>query len=99
MARKTPKPKEESPLPNLMENREAAHQKIQSQIEKGQQYRERFINSKEELEDLRAERQKWSEYNSELLRRLFDNQTIADEYSKSYVVDHLFLSIPAFRIE
>ena len=81
MARRTSKPKEELRPPNLMENREAARQKIQSRIEKGQQYEKMPINSKEELDDLHAERQKWSEYNSELLRRLFDNQAIADEYN------------------
>lgn len=92
MARRTSKQKEELPPPKLVENREVAHQKIQSQIEKGQQYREGFINSKEELEDLRAEWRKWSDYNLELLRRLFDNQAIADEYSKGYGV----VSVPLY---
>ena len=67
MARKTPKPKEELRPPNLMENREAAHQKIQSQIEKGQQYQKRSVDSEEELEELRSERQGWSDYNLALL--------------------------------
>ena len=90
MARRTSKPKEELRPPNLMENREAARQKIQSQIEKGQQYRERPINSEKELEKLDAERQKWSEYNLELLRRLFDNQAIADEYNAHIGIGVLF---------
>ena len=83
MARRTSKPKEGLQPPNLVESREVARQKIQFQIEKGQQYRERSINSKKELEDLHAERQKWSKYNLELLRRLFDNPTVADEYEVS----------------
>lgn len=83
MARRTSKPKEELPPPNLTENREVARQRIQSQIEKGQQYRERSINSKKKLEDLSAEWQRWSDYNLELLRRLFDSPTIADEYKVS----------------
>ena len=85
MARRTSKPKEELRPPNLMEKKEVAHQKIQSQIEKGRQYRDRPINSQEELEELRSERQKWSDYNLELLRRLFDNSAMADEFSKSYM--------------
>lgn len=81
MARRASKPKEELRPPNLVENREAARQKIQSQIEKGEPYRKISINSEKKLEELDAERQKWSDYNFELLRRLFDNQVIADEYN------------------
>ena len=82
MARRTSKPKEELLPPNLTENREVARQRIQSQIEKGQQYEKMPINSKEELDELYSERRKWSDYNSELLRRLFDNPAIANDYSK-----------------
>lgn len=53
-ARKTSRP-EELPPPKLVENREVAHQKIQSQIEKGQQYWDRSINSLEELDELYSE--------------------------------------------
>ena len=85
MARRTSKPKEGLQPPNLVESREAARQKIQFQIEKGQQYRERSIHSEKELEDLRAERRKWSDYNLELLQRLFDTPVIADEYNNAGV--------------
>lgn len=90
MARRTSKPKEEVRPPNLMEKKEVAHQKIQAQIEKGQQYRARPINSEEELKELDTERQKWSDYNLELLRRLFDNQEIADEYNARIGIGILF---------
>ena len=84
MAKKSTKSNEPLPPPNLVEPRSSAFPKIQVQIEKGQKIRNSPIRSKDELEEARAERSKWSSYNEELLTRLFDNTAIADEYSAFY---------------
>ncbi len=84
MATKTAKSTEELPPPNLTEPREIARNKIQAQIDKGQQIRAMEIRSQEQLEQVRAERSKWSKYNTELLTRLFDNTAMADEYDRYY---------------
>ena len=69
----------ETTVPKLRVSREEANQKIQTQIEKGQQLRVRQINSHDELEEARTESIKWSDYNKTLLLRLFDNTSIAED--------------------
>ena len=68
----------------LRVSKEEAYQKIQAQIEKGQQLRVRRIDSYDELEDARADFVNWSEYNEKLLLVLFDNSSIVDVYNKPY---------------
>lgn len=64
--------------PSLLESRQEACQKIQAQIVKGQELRNQTIRSEDELEKARAESKKWSEYNKQLLSRLFTDSSIAD---------------------
>ena len=71
---------EEKTLPKLLVSREEAEQKIQERIDKGQQLHDRQIDSKNELDKAKGEFRKWSNYNETLLRKLFDNSSIADEY-------------------
>ena len=99
MPRRTSEPKEELPPPNLLENREVACRKIQSQIEKGQQCRDRSINSEKDLEEARAERLKWSNYNLELLGRIFDNSARASEYKKYDRGESISLINPSLQEE
>ncbi len=84
MAKKPPKSSEPLPPPNLVEPRDIAFQKIQAQIENGLKIRNRTIRSTEELEEAHDEHSKWSKYNTELLKRLFDNSSMADEYNRFY---------------
>ena len=84
MARKTSQPIEKLPPPNLVVPRAVAYQKIQEQIDKGVLLRDRPINSEQGLDEARSERSKWSKYNSELLLRLFDNSSMADEYNRFF---------------
>ncbi len=65
-------------LPNLVESRQKAYQRIQAQIVKGQELRDQAIHSEDELEKARAECKKWSEYNKQLLLRLFTDSSISD---------------------
>lgn len=68
------------PPPTLVIPGVEAASKIQVQISKGNGILEHPIGSLEELERLRKEYYRWSSYNTELLTRFFDNQSIADEY-------------------
>jgi predicted nucleotide-binding protein len=71
-------------LPYLLIPRDEARQKIQDRIDKGKQLYARPIRSESDLELSRDERRKWSSYNVELLKRIFDNRSIADEYERFY---------------
>jgi predicted nucleotide-binding protein len=68
--------------PRLLTLRTDAYKKINNQIEIGNNIQKTIINSHEELEEARKEFVKWNSYNLELLKRLFDNESIANEYSK-----------------
>jgi len=68
--------------PNLVVTREEAEQKIKAQIEKGRVISEMSINCDDDLEKAKADITKWSKYNVELLTRLFDNSSIANEYNR-----------------
>ena len=84
MTKRTARTPEQLPLPSLIVPRNAAKQKIDEQIQKGRELNNLTINSQKELEASRAERSKWSSYNTELLKRIFDNTSIADEYDRFY---------------
>ena len=78
----------ESVLPNLVVNKEDASQQLKSQIEKGEILRDREINSETELQQAIEDCQNWSQDNKELLSKLFDTPSIAEEYGKfSYYSD------------
>ena len=57
------------------------HQRINDRIEKGQAILQIQIDSVEGFERTRTEYHKWFEYNTELLRQVFSNESMADEYS------------------
>lgn len=80
MARKNPDPLPEPSL-ELVVSRADAEAKIRDRIEKGKELKSRPIVSWEHLEATRHEYYKWSAYNEELLRRLFTNDKLAQEYS------------------
>jgi predicted nucleotide-binding protein len=72
------------PPPSLLVPRSQAAAQIQTQIEKGNELKDRSIEAEADLERARQDRRRWSGFNSELLTRLFDNQSIADEYNFSF---------------
>lgn len=67
-------------LPNLLVSKEEAAQRIKTQIDKGNNLRNLSIVSEEDLEAAQREESKWSSYNIELLARLFNNTSLAEEY-------------------
>ena len=68
-------------LPKLRVSKEEARQKIQAQIEKGQQLLCRQIRSDDELDKVGIEANNWSKYNTDLLIMLFDTPVPGDEYT------------------
>lgn len=71
---------EEKTLPKLRMSKEEVEEKIQARIEKGQQLHDQQIDSKDQLDRAKADFRKWSNYNSTLLSKLFDNSSIVKEY-------------------
>lgn len=73
---------EKQSLPNLVVSREEAREKIQARIDKGQEILDLPILPESELEEAWAEYLNWSDYNSTLLSRLFDDSSIAKKYNR-----------------
>ena len=69
----------EIPL-ELVVSRKDAEEKIQDRIEKGKEILTKELKSWESLESVRKEYYKWSDYNEELLKRLFTNDSLSKEY-------------------
>jgi predicted nucleotide-binding protein len=65
----------------LVVSRSEAEARIQAQIEKGRQIRNSRIDTGEELEAARNQRDRWMAYTSELLRRTFSNESLKAEFS------------------
>lgn len=70
----------ESPRPELTVPREEADRQLSEQIEKGQAILAMGVGNTPELESARTARSIWSDYNAELLRRLFTTDAMAHEY-------------------
>jgi predicted nucleotide-binding protein len=70
--------------PNLLIPRAEAAEKINRQIERGGELAKRETESLDALEALRADKNKWGSYTTELLKRIFDQDTIAADYEYAY---------------
>ncbi len=70
----------EKVLPKLYFSRKETQRKIEAQIEKGTSLQDQSINSEDELDKVCLESENWSKYNEDLLSKLFDNTSVADEY-------------------
>lgn len=68
----------------LVVSKDEARGKIEKQIDEGQHLLALSIGSEQELEQLSSDYSEWSDYNAELLLRLFDNDEISKEYSAFY---------------
>jgi hypothetical protein len=68
------------PPPMLLNSKEEAFGKITKRIELGNQIKNSNITSLTELKSARAEYYKWTEFNEELLSRMFDNGSIKDQH-------------------
>ena len=73
---------EDQTLPKLLVGKEEAEKKIQERIDKGQQLRDRQIDSRDEYSLALNAHQNWSLHNKNLLLRLFDGSLMAEEYAR-----------------
>jgi len=74
------KPKSESTHLFLLVTSEQASKRIAEQVTKGHELKQRHIPSQQDFDSVQQEYWTWSEYNTELLRRLFTNNELAEEY-------------------
>lgn len=74
---------QELPRPSLTLPRAEAENKLTKRIEQGQELLARSINNQEELDQAEAAKNKWHDYNRELLGVIFDNEKFAQEYENN----------------
>ena len=75
-------------LPKLLVSGEDAKEKIEAQIEKGEKFRGKKIDSTKELEQVIRNCQRWSKSNEDILLKLFGESAIEKEYKVfSYYTD------------
>lgn len=87
MARKktaSAKPSEPRRPTSLCVPRAEAADRIQKQINEGEALLTVPIESEAQLEQLGEKKKAWSDYNEELLRRLFDTDELSEEYNAFY---------------
>lgn len=83
MATKPP-PARQRPEPiRLTESVESARAKLQARVAIGEEMLNRRFPERADLQTLQADQGAWSDYNSELLRRLFTTDDLAREYVSS----------------
>jgi hypothetical protein len=70
--------------PSLVVPREEVIRRIGDQIERGRELRERPLAAVAAVGTAETERRMWREFNTELLRQVFSNSSIAEEFSKEY---------------
>lgn len=68
----------------LVVSKEEASEKIKNRIELGKKMLESPMNNVEEIEGLKNNSDKWSDFNVELLKRLFSNDLISTEYLNTF---------------
>lgn len=72
--------KKQTELPKLIISRKGAVEKIENRIAEGKQLKEINIIDRPSFEKAGAKRRRWSQYNKEMLLRMFSDSSIADEY-------------------
>jgi predicted nucleotide-binding protein len=101
-ARKPAAPQPPEPPLALSVSREEARERIARQIDKGRILADSSVRSESELERARADVSTWESYTEELLRRLFTNGSLAEEFTRfwgsvSYVGQPIEETIEQFR--
>lgn len=68
-------------LTSLLVAHSEATKRLQDRIDLGKTFLDKRIRNDDELESAKTDIEKWSKYNIELLSRIFDQQSLASEYS------------------
>lgn len=74
--------KPQTELPKLTISRKVAVEKIENRIAEGKQLKSINIIDESSLEKARGRRSRWSQYNKEMLLRMFSDSSIAEEYDR-----------------
>lgn len=69
-------------MPNLQISKEESKLKISERINAGEELLTRTIYSDVDLEKAKTEYRIWSEYNSELLKNIFSDHSLSEEYDR-----------------
>ena len=80
MARKR-SPEPPTPDPELLVPHDEADRRLAERIERGREIVDREFRSVENIDAAKDEYRKWSDFNAELLRRLFTTPKFAEEYT------------------
>lgn len=83
MARKPTKPVVIQVPLELLASQEEAADRINNRINKGREFLNSPIQSSDQLAAIEREYAKWSDFNKELLRRLFTNDSLSEEYNRT----------------
>ena len=78
MARRSTAP--QLPPPVLTTQRAEVARKIEQRIEAGRQLQSRQIRNSQDSEEYKKESKQWTEYNDQLLKTLFTNDSLSTEY-------------------
>jgi predicted nucleotide-binding protein len=81
MPSKRPGVQPSKPTLKLTRSREDAKAKIEERIQKGFELKQRPVDTRESYDTLRNDYNKWDSFNVELLKRSFNSDEIAEEYS------------------
>ena len=75
--------------PKLIVNEAEASERISKQIDTGKELLERQLSSEQELDKLKRDTRKWTDYNKTLFDHLFDESPLPDWHGKSslYIMD------------
>jgi predicted nucleotide-binding protein len=71
---------------DLLISQEEARAKLVERIEKGNEIKSIQIESKHDLDDVERSFYKWDDFNTELLKRQFSTEELADEYNRQSTV-------------
>ena len=85
---------ETTPRPSLLVSKEEAANKITRQIEQGRQLDNVDIRDDDSLQNVRASKTRWVSYTVELLSRIFDHESIANDFEHTYGTVNYRASFP-----
>lgn len=86
---------EPKPPAELLISRDDAKSKLQERIQKGLAIKQTNINSREALDEVKNEYSKWNSFNTELLKRIFSTDELAEEYSEWFGVGLIAIYEPS----
>jgi len=84
--------------PQLTESVESSRTKLQTRIKEGEAIRQRRITDVGVFQQLKADQQTWSDYNEQLLRRLFTTNELRDQYSRRTPAPTMYTSTPPWDL-